>query len=122
MQRNTSTSWLFVYDFMYKFADARRKYYKRNTMKLTKTQTEAIFTKFGPKKSAQDSGSPESQIGIFTHRINHLTQHLKVHRGDNACKVGLSKLIGKRKGLLAYLQREDIERYRAIVAGLGLRK
>ncbi|MEL6539642.1 MAG: 30S ribosomal protein S15 [Bacteroidota bacterium] len=91
-------------------------------MKLGKTQTAAICAKLSPKKSARDSGAPESQIGIFTHRINHLTQHLKVHRGDSASKVGLSRLIGKRKGLLAYLQREDIERYRTIVTSLGLRK
>jgi len=88
----------------------------------TKQNKAFFFKTFGFKKSEQDSGSPESQIALFTHRIKHLTEHLKVKKKDYAAKLGLVKLVGKRKRLLAYLNREDIERYRGIIAALGLRK
>ena len=69
-----------------------------------------------------DTGSPELQIAILTERINQLTEHLKVHAQDNHSRRGLYKMIGKRRSLLDYLMKKDIERYRAIIAKLGIRK
>ena len=69
-----------------------------------------------------DTGSPEVQIAILTARISKLTEHLKVHPKDNHSRRGLFKMIGKRRSLLDYLARKDIERYRAIIAKLGIRK
>ena len=69
-----------------------------------------------------DTGSPEVQIAILTARINELTEHLKVHKKDEHSRRGLLKMVGKRRKLLVYLQNNDIEHYRAIVAKLGLRK
>ena len=69
-----------------------------------------------------DTGSPEVQIAILTERINQLTEHLKVHAHDNHSRRGLYKMIGKRRSLLDYLMKKDIERYRAIIAKLGIRK
>jgi small subunit ribosomal protein S15 len=70
---------------------------------------------------ATDTGSPEVQIAIFNERIAHLTQHLKDHKGDHHTRRGLMMLIGKRKRLQAYLRNTDIERYRALIARLGIR-
>lgn len=69
-----------------------------------------------------DTGSPEVQIAILTARINHLTEHLKTNKQDHHSRRGLFKMVGRRRNLLAYLQKTEIERYRAIVAKLGLRK
>ena len=69
-----------------------------------------------------DTGSPEVQVAILTGRINQLTEHLKVHAHDNHSRRGLYKMIGKRRSLLDYLARKDIERYRALIAKLGIRK
>ena len=69
-----------------------------------------------------DTGSPEVQIAILTERINQLTEHLKVHIHDNHSRRGLYKMIGKRRSLLDYLMKKDIERYRAIIAKLNIRK
>ncbi|MGQ9778883.1 MAG: 30S ribosomal protein S15 [Bacillota bacterium] len=69
-----------------------------------------------------DTGSPEVQIALLTERINYLTEHLKIHRKDHHSRRGLLKMVGQRRGLLNYLQRKDIDRYRAIVERLGLRK
>ena len=69
-----------------------------------------------------DTGSPEVQIAIFSERINHLTEHLKVHAQDHNSRRGLLQLVGKRRRLLNYLQRKDVERYRAVIAKLGLRR
>ncbi len=69
-----------------------------------------------------DTGSPEVQIAILTKRINELTEHIKVHKKDHHSTRGLLKMVGHRRNLLNYLQKKDIERYRAIVAKLGLRK
>lgn len=91
-------------------------------MKLTQAAKASIFQEFGAKKAAQDTGSTESQVALFTHRIKHLTEHLKSHKKDSASRLGLTKLVGKRKRLLAYLQQEDLGRYRAVLASLGLRK
>ncbi len=69
-----------------------------------------------------DTGSPEVQIALLTERINHLNEHLQLHKHDNHSRRGLLKMVGKRRGLLDYLKAKDIERYRAIVAALELRK
>ena len=69
-----------------------------------------------------DTGSPEVQVAILTERINQLTEHLKQHPQDNHSRRGLYKMIGKRRSLLDYLMKKDIERYRAIIAKLGIRK
>ena len=69
-----------------------------------------------------DTGSPEVQIALLTARINHLTEHLKTNKNDNHSRRGLFKMVGRRRNLLAYLQKKDINRYRALIAELGLRK
>lgn len=69
-----------------------------------------------------DTGSPEVQIAMLTERINHLNEHLKIHKKDHHSRRGLLKMVGKRRGLLDYLAKKDIERYREIVSKLGLRK
>ena len=69
-----------------------------------------------------DTGSPEVQIALLTFRINHLNEHLKEHKQDNHSRRGLLKMVGKRRGLLDYLKAKDIERYRAVIEALGLRK
>ncbi len=69
-----------------------------------------------------DTGSPEVQVALLTARINHLTEHLKLNKQDHHSRRGLFKMVGRRRNLLAYLQKTDITRYRAIIAKLGLRK
>ncbi len=69
-----------------------------------------------------DTGSPEVQVAILTARINQLTEHLKVHKKDNHSRRGLLKMVGARRSLLDYLQKKDVERYRALIAKLGIRK
>jgi small subunit ribosomal protein S15 len=69
-----------------------------------------------------DTGSPEVQVALLTERINDLTQHLRIHRKDHHSRRGLLKMVGQRRRQLAYLNKTDVERYRAIVAKLGLRK
>lgn len=91
-------------------------------MYLTAAAKQDLFSKHGFAKKKTDTGSPESQIALFTNRINHLTDHLKEHKKDFATQQGLLKLVGKRKKLLNYLQANNIGRYRAILAELDLRK
>jgi small subunit ribosomal protein S15 len=91
-------------------------------MYLTTEKKQEIFETHGLKKAKNDTGSAESQIALFTHRINHLTAHLKSNKKDHASRLGLLKLVGKRRRLLQYLQDNDIERYRAILVELKLRK
>lgn len=69
-----------------------------------------------------DTGSPEVQIALLTARINLLTEHLKTHKGDHHSRRGLLMMVGKRRGLLDYLAKIDIERYRTLIARLGIRK
>ena len=69
-----------------------------------------------------DTGSPEVQIAVLTFRINELNEHLKVHKKDHHSRRGLLKMVGHRRNLLAYLQKKDIERYRSVIARLGIRK
>ena len=91
-------------------------------MYLNAAVKQDLFSKHGLAKKKTDTGSPESQIALFTHRINHLTGHLKEHKKDFATQQGLLKLVGKRKKLLNYLQANNIQRYRSILAELDLRK
>jgi len=74
------------------------------------------------KRHEGDTGSAEVQIALLTEQINHLTQHLRLHRKDHHSRRGLLKMVGRRRKQLAYLNQTDVERYRAIVAQLGLRK
>lgn len=89
-------------------------------MPLTKEQKQELIAKYGKKPN--DSGSPEVQIAILTQRINELSAHFDVHKKDNHSRRGLLKMVGKRRRLLEYLQKKDVERYRKIVEELGLRK
>ncbi|MEL0225903.1 MAG: 30S ribosomal protein S15 [Flavobacteriaceae bacterium] len=89
-------------------------------MYLSKELKEKIFAEHG--KSQTDTASAEVQIALFSHRINHLSEHLKSNRKDYNTERSLVKLVGKRRSLLDYLKAKDIERYRAIVKKLGLRK
>lgn len=89
-------------------------------MTLTKTQKEEIIA--GNRRSDADTGSSEVQIAVMSKRITDLTEHLKLHKKDHASRRGLLMLVGRRRRLLEYLRREDIERYRDIVARLGLRR
>ncbi len=73
-------------------------------------------------KDAKDTGSTEVQIAILTAQINHLTEHLRTHKKDFHSRLGLLKMVGKRKRLLSYLMNKDIEGYRALIAKLGIRK
>ncbi|MGN0626326.1 MAG: 30S ribosomal protein S15 [Oscillospiraceae bacterium] len=87
---------------------------------LLKEEKAAIIS--ANKTHENDTGSPEVQIAVLTKRINDLTEHLKIHQKDHHSRRGLLKMVGHRRNLLNYLQKTDIERYRAIVAKLGLRK
>jgi len=89
-------------------------------MYLTKEAKEKLFKKHG--KDAKNTGSAEGQIALFTHRIDHLTEHLKQNRKDYNTERSLVMLVGKRRSLLDYLTKKDVLRYRAIVKELGLRK
>ncbi len=89
-------------------------------MYLSKEVKEEIFTKYGKSKS--NTGSTEGQIALFSHRINHLSGHLKNNRKDFNTERSLVGLVGKRRSLLDYLMSKDIERYRFIIKDLGIRK
>ncbi|MBT3382105.1 MAG: 30S ribosomal protein S15 [Prolixibacteraceae bacterium] len=89
-------------------------------MYLTTEKKQELFTKHG--KSEKDTGSTEGQIALFTFRINHLTEHLKNNKKDHSTRRALIILVGKRRSFLDYLKRKDIERYRAIIKELNLRK
>ena len=91
-------------------------------MYLTSEIKKDIFKNNSIAKSDKDTGSAESQIALFSHRITHLTEHLKVNKKDYSTQLGLMKLVGKRRRLLTYLQKTEISRYRAIIAQLNLRK
>ena len=87
---------------------------------ISKEQKEQIVAQYG--RTAGDTGSPEGQIAILTARINDLTDHFKANPKDHHSRRGLLKMVGQRRGLLAYLKKTDIERYRALIEKLGLRK
>ncbi|MFH1833649.1 MAG: 30S ribosomal protein S15 [bacterium] len=87
---------------------------------LSRDRKTEIIDRF--KKHDVDTGSPEVQIGILTERINVLTEHLKTHSKDHHSRRGLLKMVGHRRRLLSYLQKQDVERYRTVVKDLGLRR
>ena len=87
---------------------------------MTNEQKQQIMAEYATHEG--DTGSPEVQIAVLTYRINELNAHLDVHKKDHHSRRGLLKMVGHRRNLLAYLQKNDIERYRAIIARLGLRK
>jgi small subunit ribosomal protein S15 len=91
-------------------------------MYIYKELKQEIFEKYGREKSATDTGSAESQIALFTYRISSLTEHLKKSKKDFSTRMGLQRLVGKRRRLLNYLKNTDIERYRAVIKELGIRR
>ena len=87
---------------------------------MDKARKTEIIQKFGRHEG--DTGSPEVQVALLTERINHLNEHLKTHKTDHHSRRGLLLMVGQRRNMLEYLKRVDIERYRALIAKLGLRK
>ena len=87
---------------------------------MTKERKQEVINTY--KRDEKDTGSPEVQIALLTERINELTEHLKVHKKDNHSRRGLLKMVGKRRNLLNYLAKKAVQRYRDIIAKLGLRK
>ena len=93
---------------------------ERNLKMITKDEKTTVIE--SNRTHETDTGSPEVQIAILTARITQLTEHLRVHKKDNHSRLGMYKMIGKRRNLLDYLAKKDIERYRACIAKLGIRK
>ena len=89
-------------------------------MYLDSAKKAEIFTKYG--KDAKNTGSVESQVALFTYRIKHLTEHMKNNKKDTGTQRALTALVGKRRSMLDYLKERDIERYRALIKELGIRK
>ena len=89
-------------------------------MPLTKDRKQELIGKFG--RESGDTGSAEVQVALLTERINHLTEHLRAHSKDHHSRRGLLMMVGKRRRLLNYLQRRDLEGYRALIRELGLRR
>lgn len=89
-------------------------------MSITQERKQELISEYATKEA--DTGSPEVQIAILTERINELSRHLQTHKKDHHSRRGLYKMIGKRRGLLNYLQRKDVDRYRKLVETLGLRR
>ena len=87
---------------------------------MTNEEKQEIIKEYATHEG--DTGSPEVQIAVLTRRINELTEHLKIHQKDHHSRRGLLKMVGHRRNLLTYLQKKDIERYRSIIARLGIRK
>ncbi len=96
------------------------KYYIKVDKQMLKEEKDAIIKEYATHEG--DTGSPEVQIALLTKRINDLTEHLKTHKKDHHSRRGLFKMIGQRRSLLNYLIKVDIERYRSIIARLGIRK
>ncbi|MHC1750530.1 MAG: 30S ribosomal protein S15 [Cellulosilyticaceae bacterium] len=87
---------------------------------MTKERKQELIVQYG--RGTNDTGSPEVQIALLTERINHLTDHLRMHKKDHHSRRGLLMMVGKRRGLLNYLIKTDIVRYRTIIKELGIRK
>ena len=87
---------------------------------MTQEKKQEIIKEYAAHEG--DTGSPEVQIAVLTYRINELTEHLKVHQKDHHSRRGLLKLVGQRRGLLAYLKKKDLEGYRKLIEQLGIRK
>ena len=99
--------------------DYKNIFYEVNQMIRKEVKTSVIEAN---RTHETDTGSPEVQIAILTARIQELTEHLKVHKKDNHSRRGLLKMVGKRRSMLAYLQKKDVNRYREIIKKLGIRK
>lgn len=89
-------------------------------MVLTSQDKQELIDRF--KLHENDTGSPEVQVGLLTHRISYLTEHLKVHKKDHHSRRGLLVLVGRRRRLLNYVKNKDVKRYRSIIEALGLRR
>ena len=87
---------------------------------MEKEKKATIIEQYGLHEG--DTGSPEVQIALLTERINHLTEHLKIHKKDHHSRRGLLKMVGQRRGMLNYLKKKDVERYRTVIASLNLRR
>ena len=87
---------------------------------LTSEKKQELFSQYG--KSNKDTGSPEAQIALFSYRINHLTEHLRMHKKDFSTQRALLKMVGRRRKILNYLKEIDIERYRAMIKAHNLRR
>ncbi len=87
---------------------------------ITKESKTQVITDF--RRAETDTGSPEVQVAVLSKRVEELTEHLKIHKKDHHSRMGLLKMVGRRRRLLGYLKREDIERYRALIERLGLRR
>jgi small subunit ribosomal protein S15 len=92
----------------------------RRIVSLDAATKKRIIDEFATKEG--DTGSPEVQVALLTHRIKYLTEHMKIHKHDHHSERGLLLLVGKRRRLLNYLRREDVERYRSLIERLGLRR
>ena len=93
---------------------------KDSTLSITAEETAKVLKEFATKDG--DTGSPEVQIALLTDRIDHLTEHLKVHKKDHHSRRGLLMLVGRRRRMLDYVRKNDVERYRGIISSLGLRR
>lgn len=87
---------------------------------MTQAEKQAIIKEYATHEG--DTGSPEVQVAVLTTRINELTEHLKVHKKDHHSRRGLLKMVGKRRGLLDYIKKNDVDEYRALIEKLGIRK
>jgi small subunit ribosomal protein S15 len=94
--------------------------FRKGGLEMQKEQKQEIINKYRLHES--DTGSPEVQIALLTERINHLNEHLKIHKKDHHSRRGLLTMVGQRRGLLNYLQKTDVDRYRVIIEKLNLRK
>jgi small subunit ribosomal protein S15 len=106
--------------FVYGLLNYSSEEVKMDNDQKIKEQKKETIKKFA--RSEGDTGSPEVQIALLTDRIKHLTEHLEYHKKDHHSRRGLLKMVGQRRSLLAYLKDRDIERYRALISELGLRK
>ena len=113
--RSLSRAWRFL-----RRLGLRRRYFRRRKLTLTKEAKQEIIGKHG--RSGEDTGSPEVQIALLTQRINELTEHLRTHPKDHYSRRGLLKLVGRRRRLLNYFQKRNLEGYRALIQELGLRR
>ena len=101
-------------------AYGKNNYFKEEITMISKEKKQAIMKEYA--RCEGDTGSPEVQVAVLTARIQELTEHLQTHHKDHHSRRGLLKMVGQRRGLLAYLKKTDIERYRALIEKLGLRK
>jgi small subunit ribosomal protein S15 len=100
--------------------DGAEKSHEGGAMTLTKEGKQELVEKFG--RNGTDTGSAEVQVALLTFRINELTEHLKVHGKDHHSRRGLLVMVGRRRRLLQYLQKKEVQRYRTLIAELGLRR